>query len=133
MKIEESKEKKLFYLFSFIFFLLHFSAFMTRHSVVSMRFWRFWFDTFVLSSQYNPPRFVEMLMVLIAIAMLIVWNFTLEIPYMILGWSFVVGASISILVREAIAPSPDIRVNQLAAVFFLSISLYGFVYVFQTL
>ncbi|ARV58216.1 hypothetical protein BZZ01_05820 [Nostocales cyanobacterium HT-58-2] len=98
-----------------------------------MRFWRFWFDTFVLSSQYNPPRFVEMLMVLLAIAMLIVWNFTLAIPYMILGWSFVVGASISILVREAIAPSVDMRVNQLAALFFLSISLYGFVYVFQTL
>ncbi len=98
-----------------------------------MRFWHFWFNSFVLSSQYNPPRFVEMLMVLLAIAMLIVWNFTLEIAFMILGWSFVVGASISILVREAIAPSTDIRVNQLAAVFFLSISLYGFVYVFQTL
>ncbi|MBP5976893.1 hypothetical protein HW132_30270 [Brasilonema sp. CT11] len=98
-----------------------------------MRFWHFWFNSFVLSSQYNPPRFVEMLMVLLAIVMLIVWNFTLEIPYMILGWSFVIGASISILVREAIAPSPDIRVNQLAAFFFLSISLYGFVYVFQTL
>ncbi len=72
-------------------------------------------------------------MVLLAIIMLIIWNFTLDTPYMILGWSFVIGASISILVREAIAPSPDIRINQLAAFFFLSISLYGFVYVFQNL
>ncbi|GAB1540629.1 hypothetical protein NUACC21_32980 [Scytonema sp. NUACC21] len=72
-------------------------------------------------------------MVLVAIAMLIVWNFTLETPYMILGWSLVVGASMSILVREAIAPSPEIRVNQLAALFFLITSAYGFVYIFQTL
>ena len=114
------------------FFYLHSCLFFSTQQLI-MRFWHFWFNSFVLSSQYNPPRFVEMLMVLLAIAMLIVWNFTLEIAFMILGWSFVVGASISILVREAIAPSPDIRVNQLAAVFFLSISLYGFVYVFQTL
>ncbi|MEC4817216.1 MAG: hypothetical protein SAK29_28695 [Scytonema sp. PMC 1069.18] len=98
-----------------------------------MRFWRFWYNSFILSSQYNPPRFVEMLMVLLAIGMLLVWTFTLQSPYMILGWSFVIGASISILVRETIAPSPEIRVNQLAAMFFLVISAYGFMYLFQIL
>lgn len=98
-----------------------------------MQFWRFWFNTFVLASQYNPPRFVEMLMVLLAIAMLLVWTVTLESPYMILGWSFVIGTSFSILVREAIAPSPEIRINQLAALFFLAISAYGFMYIFETL
>jgi hypothetical protein len=98
-----------------------------------MRFWRFWYHTFVLSSQYNPPRFIEMLMVLLAIGMLLLWTYTLQTPYMILGWSFVIGASISILVRERIAPSPEIRVNQLAAMLFLAISAYGFMYLFQTL
>ncbi|KYC43107.1 hypothetical protein WA1_13475 [Scytonema hofmannii PCC 7110] len=98
-----------------------------------MRFWRFWFSTFILSSQYNPPRFVEMMMVLLAIALLIVWQITFESPYMILGWSLVVGASISILVREAIAPTPETRINQLAAFLFLIISGFGFLYVFQTL
>ncbi|MUG97836.1 hypothetical protein F7734_38220 [Scytonema sp. UIC 10036] len=98
-----------------------------------MRFWRFWFSTFILSSQYNPPRFVEMTMVLVAIALLLVWQITLESPYMILGWSLVVGASISILVREAIAPTPETRINQLAAFLFLIMSGFGFLYVFQTL
>ncbi|MBR8834220.1 MAG: hypothetical protein DSM106950_09325 [Stigonema ocellatum SAG 48.90 = DSM 106950] len=98
-----------------------------------MRFWHFWLNSFILSSQYNPPRFVEMVMVLLALVMLIIWNFIPDRPYMILGWSFVVGASISILVREAIAPSPEMRINQIAALFFIIISLYGFGYIFQTL
>ncbi len=98
-----------------------------------MRFWRFWYNSFILSSQYNPPRFVEMLMVLLAMGMLLVWTVTLQSPYMILGWSLVIGASISILVRETIAPSPEIRINQLTAMFFLVISAYGFMYLFQTM
>ena len=98
-----------------------------------MRFWHFWFNSFILSSQYNPPRFVEMVMILLALAMLMIWTFIPETPYIILAWSFVVGTSISILVREAIAPSPEMRINQIAAFFFLIISLYGFAYIFQNL
>jgi hypothetical protein len=98
-----------------------------------MRFWRFWFSTFMLSSQYNPPRFVEMVMVLVAIALLMIWQITLELPYMILGWSLVVGASMSILVREAIAPTPETFINRLSAFLFLIISGFGFLYIFQTL
>jgi hypothetical protein len=98
-----------------------------------MRFWQFWFNTFIFSSQYNPPRFVEMVMVLLALTMLTVWTFIPESPYMILGWSLVIGTSISILVREAIAPTQEMRFNQIAALFFLIISLYGFAYVFQVL
>ncbi|WP_298911260.1 hypothetical protein [uncultured Nostoc sp.] len=91
-----------------------------------MRFWSFWFNSFVLSSQYNPPRFVELLMLLLAIAMLAIATILPDRPYLILGLSLVVGASISILVREAIAPSPQTRITQLTASLLLIISLYQF-------
>lgn len=91
-----------------------------------MRFWSFWFNTFVLSSQYNPPRFVELLMLLLAIAMLAIASILPDMPYLILGLSLVVGACISILVREAIAPSPQTRITKLTASLLLIISLYGF-------
>ncbi|MEH2404634.1 hypothetical protein [Nostoc sp.] len=91
-----------------------------------MRFWSFWFNSFVLSSQYNPPRFVELLMLLLAIAMLAIATILPDRPYLILGLSLVVGASISILVREAIAPSPQMRITQLTASLLLIISLYQF-------
>ena len=91
-----------------------------------MRIWRFWLNTFILSSQYNPPRFVELLMLLMAMALLAVWSITPNWPYLVLGLSLVVGASISILVREAIAPSPQPRATQITAVLLLIISIYGF-------
>jgi hypothetical protein len=92
-----------------------------------MRSWRFWLNTLILSSQYNPPRFVELLMLTLAIAMLAISIFVpTETPYVVLGLSFVVGASFSILVREAIAPSPQTRITQLTAILLLLVSIYGF-------
>ncbi|NWF62296.1 MAG: hypothetical protein HXY43_24360 [Fischerella sp.] len=94
-----------------------------------MRSWRFWLNTLILSSQYNPPRFVELLMLMLAITMLAISTIVsvnVQIPYMVLGLSFVVGASISILVREAIAPSPQTRITQVTALMLLLISVYGF-------
>ena len=91
-----------------------------------MRTWRFWLNTLILSSQYNPPRFVELLMLLLAIMLLGIWNFTPNWPYLVLSLSFVIGASISILVREAIAPSPQMRATQVTAVLLLIVSIYGF-------
>lgn len=91
-----------------------------------MRNWRFWLNTLVLSSQYNPPRFVELLMLLLAIALLMIWSFQPYWPYLALALSYVVGSSISILVREAIAPSHQPRVTQVTAVLLLIISIYGF-------
>lgn len=94
-----------------------------------MRTWRFWLNTLILSSQYNPPRFVELLMLMLAITMLAISTIVsvnVQIPYMVLGLSFVVGASISILVREAIAPSPQTRITQVTALMLLLISIYGF-------
>ncbi|MCC5647722.1 hypothetical protein LC607_33400 [Nostoc sp. CHAB 5824] len=98
-----------------------------------MRIWSFWLNSFILSSQYNPPRFVELLMLLLAIAMLAIASILPDRPYLILGLSLVVGASISILVREAIAPSPQTRITQLTASLLLIISLYGFADLMYTL
>ncbi|RCJ23192.1 hypothetical protein A6S26_01140 [Nostoc sp. ATCC 43529] len=98
-----------------------------------MRFWYFWFNSLILSSQYNPPRFVELLMLFLAIAMLAIASIIPETPYLILGLSLVVGASISILVREAIAPSPQTRITQVTALLLLIISLFGFADLVQTL
>lgn len=91
-----------------------------------MRSWRFWLNTLILSSQYNPPRFVELLMLLLAIGLLGIWQITPKWPYLVLSLSFVVGSSISILVREAIAPTPQRRLTQLAALLLLVVSIYGF-------
>ncbi|MDZ8053687.1 MAG: hypothetical protein RMX68_007910 [Aulosira sp. ZfuVER01] len=98
-----------------------------------MRFWHFWLNSFIVSSQYNPPRFVELLMLMVAIAMLGIATLLPDMPYMVLGLSLVVGASLSILVREAIAPSPQTRITQLTALILLFISLYGFADLLQTL
>ncbi len=91
-----------------------------------MRLWNSWLNNFILASQYNPPRFVELLMLMVAIAMLIIATILPDIPYLVLGLSLVVGASISILVREAIAPSPQVRLTQFTALLLLLISIYGF-------
>ena len=91
-----------------------------------MRTWRFWLNTLILSSQYNPPRFVELLMLLLAIMLLGIWSVTPNWPYLVLSLSFVIGASVSILVREALAPSPQMRATQVTAVLLLIVSIYGF-------
>jgi hypothetical protein len=98
-----------------------------------MRSWRFLIDTLILSSQYNPPRFVELLMLMLAIVMLAVSTVIPEIPYTVLGLSLVVGASFSILVREAMAPSPQTRITQFTAMLLLFVSFYGFVDLLQRL
>lgn len=91
-----------------------------------MTMWRFWLNTLVLSSQYNPPRFVELLMLLLAILLLGIWQITPYWPYLALSLSYVVGASLSILVREALAPSPQPRATQVTALLLLIVSIYGF-------
>ena len=98
-----------------------------------MTIWRFWFQAFILSSQYNPPRFVELLMLLLAITLLGIWQITPSWPYLALSLSYIIGASLSILVREAIAPSPQIRATQVTAILLLLISIYGFVDLVQYL
>ncbi len=91
-----------------------------------MRICRFWLYTLILSSQHNPPRFVELLMLLLSMTLLGIWQIVPDWPYLVLSLSYVIGASISILVREAIAPSPQPRATQITAVLLLIVSIYGF-------
>lgn len=105
-----------------------------------MRLWNFWINTLILSSQYNPPRFIELLMLLLAIAMLLIATITPDKPYLVLGLSFVVGASISILVREGMSIRSNIHlaltqrlITQCTAILLLSISIYGFVDLIRSL
>ena len=85
-----------------------------------------WIHTLFLASQYNPPRFVELIMLGMALIMLTIYTLNPNVPYLILGFSFVIGASASILVREAIAPTPQTRITKITALLLLVISLYGF-------
>jgi len=105
-----------------------------------MRTWNFWINTLILFSEYHPPRFVELLMLTLAIAMLAVSIMIPDPPYIILGLSFVVGASTSILVREAMSPHHHSNtfftqkpMTQLTALLLLAISIYGFVDLIQSL
>ncbi len=100
-----------------------------------MRFWQFWLNAVILSSQHNPPRFVELLMLSLAIVMLAISTFFPgEEAFLILGLSFVVGASLSILVREVMSPSSSrTLITQITAVLLLFVSIYGFVDLIQHL
>ena len=99
-----------------------------------MRFWRFWLNAVILSTQHNPPRFVELLMLSLAIVMLAISTvFPQQEAFLILGLSFVVGASLSILVREAISPSPRSLMTQITAILLLLVSIYGFADLIQHL
>lgn len=65
-------------------------------------------------------------MLTLAMALLGVWGITEEWPYLVLSLSYVIGSSISSLVREAIAPSPQFRLTQATAVLLLIISVFSF-------
>jgi len=69
-----------------------------------MRSWYFWWQSLVLSSQQNPPRFIEAVMLSLAIALLsflfFAWQGAEQWPYLVLSLSYGIGASTSILVRE---------------------------------
>ncbi len=70
-----------------------------------MRIWQFWWRTLVFSTQYNPPVFVEQVMVLLTMALLLIWGFTPHWPYLVLSSSLAIGAAGSMWVRESIVPS----------------------------
>ena len=98
-----------------------------------MRFWRLWINTLIFSSQYNPPWFIEWLMLFMAMVLFAIWGITQQWPYMVLCLSYAIGASISMIVREAIAPSSQTRITQITALLLLIISLYGFADLLQNI
>ena len=84
--------------------------------------WKSWFNSLYLLSQYNPPKFVELLMTSLAFIMFAIWIFQQHHPpYIILGLAFVISASLSILVRQLTTPiTPSYRPSRLG--YFLAIA-----------
>lgn len=65
-------------------------------------------------------------MLTLALILLFCWSMTARWPYLVLCLSYVVGSSMSILVREAIMPSPRIQLTQITAILLLIMSFYSF-------
>ncbi len=63
-------------------------------------------------------------MLLLAMALLGVWGMVQSWPYLVLCLSYVIGASVSILVREALTPSSQSRLTQATVSLLLATSLY---------
>jgi hypothetical protein len=88
-----------------------------------MRSWHWW-QMIVASTQYNPPQFVEMVMLLLAMFLLFSWSITGNWPYLVLCLSYVVGSSSSMLVREVIAPPRRFQPTTMIAVLLLLMGIY---------
>ena len=93
-----------------------------------MSFFQFWWRTLVLSTQHNPPEFVEHLMMLLAMALGVAWSLTDEWPYLVLSSSYAIGAAISMWVRQLSLPLPYSRMVPIPAALLLICGLSAFVY-----
>ncbi|WP_293149518.1 MULTISPECIES: hypothetical protein [unclassified Microcoleus] len=91
-----------------------------------MRSWEYWLNTVILSSQQNPPRFVELVMLTLAMIFLGLWSITLQWQYLTLSLSYIIGSSFSILVRESMGPRPQFQLTHLTALLLLIISFCSF-------
>lgn len=87
-----------------------------------MRHWQ----NLILFAQEYPPRFLEVLMLFLAMVVLLLWGITGQWPYLVLSLSYSIGSSVSILLREWIFPSATCRLNQVTAIILLLTSIYGF-------
>ena len=91
-----------------------------------MRPWEYWLNTVILSAVHHPPRFVELVMLTLAMIFLGLWSVTLQWQYLTLSLSYIIGSSFSILVREYIGPRPQFQLTHLTALLLLIISFYSF-------
>jgi hypothetical protein len=91
-----------------------------------MRSWEYWLNTVILSAQHHPPRFVELVMLILAMILLGLWSVTWQWQYLTLSLSYIIGSSFSILVREYIGPRPQFQWTHFTALLLLIISFYSF-------
>ena len=96
-----------------------------------VRFCLFWWRSLIFALQYHPPEFLEQIMVMLAILLAMTWGITNAWQYLILSSSYAIGASISIWVREAIAPSPQSSIAKTLGFILLAYGLYGLLDVAQ--
>lgn len=74
---------------------------------------QFWYNTLIRSTFSNPPVLIEGLMLLLAMVLLPLWLFAQKWPYLVLCCSYIIGASMSIFVRESILPSSQSQRNRI--------------------
>ncbi len=75
--------------------------------------------------EFDPPRFIEWVMILLASSMAIFWVLHLnQWPYLVLCASFVLGNATSIWVRTAISSPIPGRLTQATAVLCLSLIFF---------
>ncbi|WP_345789239.1 MULTISPECIES: hypothetical protein [Okeania] len=99
---------------------------MILFNIKTMRILQLWCQNIRSGIQYNPPGFIELIMLVFAIVLLLCWSVTEQWQYLVLCLSYVMGYSISILVREALTPSPQIQASQFTAILLLILSTYSF-------
>jgi hypothetical protein len=63
-------------------------------------------------------------MLLLGILLLFLWTLTDQWPYLVLCLSYVAGSSTSMLIREALIPSPHLQLTQAMAILLLILSAY---------
>ncbi len=63
-------------------------------------------------------------MLLLGTFLILIWSLTNQWPYLVLSLSYVVGASTSMLIREALVPSPHLQLTQGMAIILLILSVY---------
>ncbi len=85
-----------------------------------------WWRTIFLSSQQNPPRFIEALMTVFALILLIIWIIKPDWPYLLLCLTYILGSSASIWVSELISPSSPAKIILASLGVFFSILLLIF-------
>lgn len=90
-----------------------------------MRPWQFWWQTFVISIQYNPPQFVELIMLAVSVFLLVAWAMMGNWPYLVLSLSYIIGASMSVLIRETFSRPRHLHATQITATLLLILSLYS--------
>jgi uncharacterized membrane protein YfcA len=90
-----------------------------------MRIWRFWWQTLRVSSLYNPPQFIEIVMLALAAVLMLAWIISQQWPYLILGVGYTLGSAASIWVRELMTPSPQRRVFHASIVLVLTLMLFA--------
>jgi len=72
-----------------------------------MRQFQSWLRAVAIASRQDPPRFVELIMLCLSLFALLAWSFWESSYFLVLCVSYILGSSMSILVRETIAPSPN--------------------------
>ncbi|MGC9527269.1 MAG: hypothetical protein ACP5D7_17185 [Limnospira sp.] len=89
-----------------------------------MRLWQTCWQNLVYSTRYNPPQFIEVVMLMLSMLLLMVWSLTGQWPYLVLCLSYVIGSSTSMLIREAIFPSSHFQLTQWVAILLLIMGFY---------